>query len=185
MDKINFEKRLLDKTIHYREITKVDGKLSKKFTGAITIELLKKELIKRGFNVSDRDVYIKGSKSEFDLLILKEKERSKENLLYDPDQVVAAFEIKFSGTYSIGDINNIKETFNLLKRINPKIKCVYLTVSELGSRYKYYHEERSLGDFNCYLFERDTDLEKAVKKNNLKCTGDWNKLIKFLNELRE
>lgn len=179
MVKINFERYLLKKIIYFRETTKVNGRLSKKFIGAITIELLRRELIKEGFNVSNRDVYIEGVNHELDLLILKAKERAKENLLYNPSQVVAIFEIKFSGIYSVSDIDNIKKAFSSIKKINREIKCVYLTVSEMIN-FTYYHKERKLGDFNCFLFKRDTDLERAIKENRLKATGDWDKLIKFL-----
>lgn len=178
---MKFENLLISKIMRYREETKVDGKLSKKFIGAITVELLRKELMKEGFNVSNRDVFIKGVPYELDLLILKRGERAKENLLYNPRQVVAVFEVKFSGAYP-GDIENINKCFNSVKKINKKIRCVYLAVSE-NIKYKYYHKEKELGDFPCFLLDRDSGLERAIDKNKLKITGDWDKLIKLLNKL--
>ncbi len=47
------------------------GVKSKKFSGALTVELVREALLKEGFNVSERDVFIKGFPVEIDLLISK------------------------------------------------------------------------------------------------------------------
>jgi len=183
MVKNNFELRLLRKLMRLREITKVNGKLGKKFIGALTVEILRKELIRRGFNVSNRDVFIEGSPNEFDLLILKKGERAKANLLYTPKQVVAAFEIKFSGAFP-GDPEKINSNFQSVKKINKKIRCVYLAISE-DVKYKYYPEEKKLGDFSCFLLARNMELEKAISRSELKITGDWDKLVGLLNKWKK
>ena len=66
-----------------------------KFVGALTIELLRKELVKLGFNVSNRDVFIEGISYELDLLVVKSGKQPKENIAYCPDDVLAVLEIKF------------------------------------------------------------------------------------------
>ncbi len=180
---MKFENSLISKIMCYREKMKVDGKLSKKFIGAITVELLRKELMKKGFNVSNRDVFIDGVSNELDLLVLKNRERAKENLLYNSKQVIIVFEIKFRGIFSEEDIKNINKVFNSVKKIDKKIKCVYLTISE-NVRHRFYSEEKKLGDSPCFLFKRNTGLERAIKRNELKITGDWDKLIKLLNKIK-
>ena len=177
---MRFESSFFQKIWHLREEMKVDGKLVDKFTGAITVELLKKKLIEEGFNVSNRDVYIKGVPYEIDLLILKKGERGKENLFYSPKQIAVVFEVKFSGAYP-GDPEKIDKFFNSVKKVNKSIKCVYLAVSE-DIKYKYYPEEKKLGDFSCFLLKRDTGLERAKSRNELKITGNWDKLTELLNK---
>ncbi|UZE93027.1 MAG: hypothetical protein IB617_02605 [Candidatus Nealsonbacteria bacterium] len=150
-----------------------------KFIGALTIELLRKEFIKKGLNVSNRDVFIKGIPYELDLIVLKEGEKAQENLLYKPKQVIAVLEIKFRGIYSKEGVENIKKVFGSIKRVNKEIKCIYLTVSE-NTNYKYYPDEQKLGDFSFLLLERKTNLERAIERGELHITGDWDKLIKVL-----
>lgn len=177
---MRFENSFFQKIWRLREEMKVGGNLVDKFTGAITVELLKKKLMQEGFNVSNRDVYIKGVPYEIDLLILKKGERDKENLFYNPKQIAAVFEVKFSGAFP-GDPEKINKFFDSVKKVNKSIRCIYLAVSE-NTKYKYYPEEKKLRDFPCFLLDRDTGLERAKNKNKLKITGDWDKLIKFLNK---
>jgi len=171
------ELKLLNKIMKFREEMRAT-----KFIGALTTELLRKELIREGFNVSNRDVFIRGIPYELDLVILKKRARAQENLLYDSNQVLAVLEIKFRGIYSRDGVENIKRVFSSIKKVNKKIKCIYLTVSE-NTNYKYYPDEQKLGDFSFLLLERKTNLERAIEKRKLRITGDWNKLLKvFMKE---
>lgn len=168
------EPKLLNTIMKFRDEMKAT-----KFIGALTIELLRKEFIKKGLNVSNRDVFIKGVPYELDLIILKKRKKAQENLLYKPEQVLAVLEIKFRGVYSKEGVENIKKVFDSIKGVNKEIKCIYLTISE-NTNYKYYSEEQKLGDFSFFLLERKTNLESAIKKGKLHITGDWDKLIKVL-----
>ena len=168
------ELKLLNKVMKFREEMRAT-----KFIGALTIELLRKELIKEGFNISNRDVFIRGIPYELDLIILKKGEKAQENLLYDPNQVLAVLEIKFRGIYSKKGVENIRRVFDSIKKINKEIKCIYLTISE-NTNYKYYPDEQKLGDFSFLLLERKTNLERAIEKGRLHITGDWDKLVKIL-----
>lgn len=172
-------KTLMDIRKEMKERTK---KHPRKFIGALSIELLRKELIKEGFNISHRDVYIFGLHNEFDLLVLKKKQKARENLLYKPEQVIAVLEIKFSGTYSEDEILNINKIFSSVRKLNKKIKCFYLTISE-NIKYKYYSKEKKIGDHAFFLFSRETNLKSAIKKGRLRATGDWDKLISYFKKI--
>ncbi len=154
---------------------------STKFVGSLTTELIRKELLRQGLNVSNRDVFIEGISNEFDLLILKPDSKPKENLLYNPNDVLYCLEIKFRGTYAEKGINTIKNTFDKVKNINDKVKCIYLTISE-NKKYKYRITKEKLGNkYECFeLFTRDTSLEKALKNKILKVTRDWDKFLESL-----
>lgn len=183
---VNKEEKILETLIDIgKEMRERTNKYPRKFIGALTIELLRKGLIKEGFNVSNRDVFIIGMHNELDLIILKKKQKARENLLYYPDQVVAVFEIKFNGTYTKNDISNIKKVFRSIKRLNKKILCLYLTISE-NSNFVYYPEEKKLGDYSFFLFLREiSPLEDAIEKGKLYKTGDWNKLIGILKKVKD
>ena len=151
------ERKVLNRILELRE------KLEKstKFVGSLTTELIRKELLKQGLNVSNRDVFIEGISNEFDLLILKPDSKPKENLLYNPNDVLSCLEIKFRGSYGENAINKIKNTFDKVKNINDKIKCIYLTISE-NRKYIYRITKEKLGNkYECFeLFTRDTNLEE-------------------------
>ena len=54
--------------------------------GSLTTELIRKELLKQGLNVSNRDVFIEGISNEFDLLILKPDSKPKDGFLVFEDK---------------------------------------------------------------------------------------------------
>ncbi|KKK98873.1 hypothetical protein LCGC14_2638410 [marine sediment metagenome] len=171
------ERKILDRILELRE----KQEKSTKFVGSLTTELIRKELLRQGLNVSNRDVFIERISNEFDLLILKPDSKPKENLLYNPRDVLFCLEIKFRGSYAQKGINQIKNTFDKVKNINDKIKCIYLTISE-SRKYKYRITKERIGnEHECFeLFTRDTPLEKALESNTLKLTGDWNKFLESL-----
>ena len=168
------EWKILNRILELRE----KQEKSNKFVGSLTTELIRKELLRQGLNVSNRDVFIEGISNEFDLLILKSDSTLKENLLYNPKDVLFCLEIKFRGSYAENGINKINNTFDKVKNVNNKIKCIYLTISE-NRKYKYRITKEKLGNkYECFeLFTRDTALEKALKSKTLKLTGDWDKFL--------
>jgi len=171
------ERKILNRILELRE----KQEKSTKFVGSLTTELIRKELLRQGLNVSNRDVFIEGISNELDLLILKPDSKPKENLLYNPNDVLYCLEIKFRGSYTENGINRIKNTFDKVKNINDKIKCIFLTISE-NRKYKYRITKEKLGNkHECFeLFTRDTTLEKALKSKTLKLTGDWDKFLESL-----
>lgn len=172
---MEIEWTILNKILEMREKTRCT-----KFVGALTIELLRKELAKLEFNVSNRDVFIEGVTNELDLLIAKAGRQPKENLVYCPEDVLAVLEIKFRGSYGKTSVNKIREVFDFIKRLNKNIQCCYISVSE-NKNYKYRITKENLG-YNCFeLLTRDSSLESALERNGMRVTGDWDRL---LNKLR-
>ena len=171
------EYQLLNRILELREKTKCT-----KFIGAITTELIRNELISEKLNISNRDVFIESVPYEIDLLVLKKGSKPLENIVYRANDVLVAFEIKFRGAYSREAISNVQRTFKHIKDVNKNIKCIYLMFSE-NVNYKYWTEEKKLGDRSFLLLERSTGLESAMKRNILKSTGDWNKFIEFIKTI--
>ena len=178
----NIEWVILNKIFHLKE----SQKKSRKFIGALTIELIRTELLKCGFNVSNRDVFIRGISNELDLLILKPNVKPIENLLYLPNDILFCFEIKYRGSYGEKAVNDIKNNFDKIKNINDKIECIYLTISE-SRKYRYRVTPEKLGNkYECFeLFTRDMELERALKNKKLKASGDWDKLLEKLKKLKK
>lgn len=152
-----------------------------KFVGALTIELLRTELTKLGFNVSNRDVFIEGVTNELDLLIVKDSRQPRENLVYCPEDVLAILEIKFRGSYGKTSIEKIRGVFDSIKEANKDIQCFYISVSE-NKNYKYRITKESLG-YDCFeLLTRESNLESALKRDRIRVTGDWNRLLSKLRK---
>ncbi len=183
--KISTEEKILKTSLDInRKMREKTDKYPRKFIGALAIELIIKELKKEGFNLSNRDVFIFGSHNELDLVVLKKKQRARENLLYYPDQVFAVFEIKFNGIFTKNDISRVKKAFRSIKKLDKRIKCLYLAISE-NSNFVYYREEKKLGDKSFFLFLRNGSLEDAIKRGRIHKTDDWNRLVKILSKVND
>lgn len=166
---------------HREEMYRIYGRNITKFIGALTVEVLRENLVKEGLGVSDRDVFIKGVPNEIDLMILKNKEKPEHRLIYNPSQVAAVLEIKFSGIFNKEEIPRIQEFFSSVRKVNENIKCIYLVVSE-NTNFKYFPEEKKLGDYSFLLFERETsNLEEEFENGEIKATNDWSKLLKLFD----
>ncbi len=70
----------------------------KKFGGAAAIEILRVALNEEGIMTSRRDVFVKGFSSEIDLLVPRKDAAPWLELLYEPQEVVVAFEVKKTGS---------------------------------------------------------------------------------------
>ena len=69
---------------------------SRQFSGAVCVSLLKETLYKKGYSTSEKDVFIKGVPIEIDLLLVKPNSKPSYGVLWNPEDVIAAFEIKKS-----------------------------------------------------------------------------------------
>jgi hypothetical protein len=68
-----------------------------KVSGAMAAELIKKVLADEGIPTSARDVFIRGIPLEIDLIVPRRGQKPSLGLLYEPQQVAAALEIKKDG----------------------------------------------------------------------------------------
>jgi hypothetical protein len=148
------------------------GAQSKKFTGALVIEILRRALEEDGIEASRPNVYLKGLPFEVDLIIPRRGANVEFEILYSPEDVLAVLEIKTSGLFSKEDSSRIGSVFRAVKSINPSIFCAYVTISERQS-YKYKATEEKLG-FPVYTLAWHHGQDDARKYES---TGDFSRLV--------
>jgi len=113
-----------------KDFSDVPARQRTKFTGALTIEIVRDRLIRMGVPVSSRDIYIRGYSSEFDFAVVRDDAEPIYGILYEPKDVAAIIEVKYSGVYSKEAPETIKQLFDGVRKRNPRIVCVYLSVCE-------------------------------------------------------
>jgi hypothetical protein len=147
----------------------------------MTIEVIKEALEKEGFNVSERDSFIKGVTNEIDLMIIKKNAKPIFKSYYDPQDVLAVFELKFRGTFGESDIKHIKEMFSHVRNVNPQIKCIYLTIYE-NQKYKNKATNENIIGEVFELFKPFHSINTAINKGVFypSASGDWARLIRYL-----
>lgn len=146
---------------------------SRKFAGAVTAELMKKVLADEGILTSARDVFIRGVPFEIDLIVPYRGEEPTLGLLYEPEQVAAALEIKKTGTFGEQALENIRKNFGQLRKLN--VKCAYVSLEERQS-YLYKATKEKL-DAECFIF-----AWHKVTDGPLEETPDWDRLLAFIRE---
>ena len=150
------------------------GIKSNKFSGALMIEVLKSHLEKAGFSASNRDVFIKGVKSEIDLLVIRKDAIPQYDLIYNPNDVIAAFEVKRSGSYGEQEVYKIKNTFDRIREKNSNIFCCYITFKERKNyKYKITSEKLRYEAYTLFFYEKEGE---GLKNNE----GEWDKFIEKL-----
>lgn len=150
---------------------------AKKFSGAITTEVIRQHLMNHNFSVSNRDVFIHGIKNEVDLLIAKPSAKPKYGILYEPKDVLAVLEIKKLGSFGQKTIVTVQNLFNSIKEIAPHALCCYLTVLERHNFRQSVNPE-NLGYPAYTLFNYKGD--NIHKRHS---TTQWNDFIKRLNKI--
>jgi hypothetical protein len=115
-----------------------------KLTGALAIEVMRRHLHEAGIPVSARDVFLRGNPTEFDTLVVRASARPLCGIIYDPGDVAAILEIKYSGIYSQDVPTALRKSFQTVKAQHPHIQCVYLTVCE-NPRFRFRITTATLG----------------------------------------
>lgn len=151
-----------------------------KYAGALTVELIKRALEERGITVSARDVFIKGIPIEIDLLIPKKDAIPEYGLLYQPEDVLAAIEIKNAGSFGDRTIATIKKNFLTINQHHAKIRCFYVTLTERKG-FKWAISEQNIGYPAYTLFWH----WGSGRNRKLESTGDWEKLINDTKAIQE
>ena len=147
-----------------------------KFLGSATIQTIRSHLAKKGFNISQRNVYIQNIPNELDLLIL-DKGVNNKMLVYEPEEVLAILEIKFRGSFGKSSIESLKKVYEHIKQID-NIPCLYVTLLE-GKTYKNKITKENSGWNTFDIFYYKGDIMKGKKED----TGDWYKLIKYIQKI--
>lgn len=144
----------------------------RKFSGAMTTELIKKVLADEGIPTSPRDVFIRGIPLEIDLIVPHRGEEPTLGLRYGPRQVAAALEIKKMGSFGAKTLNTIRDNFNRLREIG--VACAYVTLEERKT-FRHKATEENIGGFPC-----STLTWHRVMNGPLEDTQDWERLLAFI-----
>jgi hypothetical protein len=140
-----------------------------KFTGAATIEALRRHLKQNDIPVSNRDVFIKGIPVEIDRLVPKPSIGSELDLVYRPQDVAAVLEVKYSGIYRGDVVSNLRDTFNRITDEYQHIRCVYVTMMERRG-FKQAATTENLG-YPAYTLHWWSGTREQAEQ-----TGDWEQL---------
>ncbi len=150
------------------------GVTCSKFSGSVAVEILRHALRAEGFHVSSRDCFIHRIPIQVDLLITKPDAKPSWELLYTPDDVYVALEVKQVGAFP-GTIEKVKRDFNILSAACPHLTCAYVAIEEREG-FKLTVTE---GNISHPAFTLATYKDP---KKEFKLTGDWQRLVKFLRE---
>jgi hypothetical protein len=153
---------------------------SKKFTGALVVEILRYAFREHGIETSRPNVYLKGLSSELDLIIPRRGANVGFEILYRPADVLAVLEIKASGLFSKEESPKISKVFRNIQLLNPRIFCAYVTMSERQT-YRYKATEETLG-FPVYTlaWHRGPDENRKYE-----ITGHFSKLVSKLASITQ
>lgn len=160
-------------------------------SGNATEIVIRNHLLKRGFNVTlNPNVKIQGSEIRNDLLLLKPNVNPGK-LMYAPNEVDTVIEIKNNAVANQSRI--IKENFDELRRVSGNFRFAAIVLSE---RKGYTHEitdeklenpkylSFTLVSRRRYpaiggLYSKEAIMD-MLRKNEMKKTGEWEKLIAYL-----
>lgn len=149
------------------------GPKCKKFSGSLTVEIIRQKLENHGICVSPRDVFIRGLGVEIDFLIPIKKVNPEYSILYEPLDVLVVFEIKNRSLFEKADVDRIRDKFQKIICINDKIKSAYVTLIEWEDYFKKVVTSENLG-FPVYTLFWDKGSGKNYKRDS---TSDWKKLL--------
>lgn len=150
----------------------------KKFDGACAVEIIRDALKSEGFNVSEKDVYILDIPIEIDLLIARQGASPERRILYRPEDVMVALEIKSRGVFGEQALMGIAENFKKIKNKSMSIECIYVTISD-RENYKWKATEENINAPAYTLFWNSGPEDKM----EFSATGDWKLFIEKLRKI--
>lgn len=154
------------------------GTNCKKFSGSVTVEILRSALLSLGIPVSTRDVFIKGVPIEVDLLIPTRVATPDYGLMYHPGDVLAVLEVKNYGAFGEDTLKRVHRSFELIRAANPQIYCAYVTLAERRG-YKWAATADNLSADVFTLFWHNG----SSRNGGFESTGDWSNLVNRLKSL--
>lgn len=169
------EHKLLDSVGQARQAF---GTKCSKFVGSVTVELLRAALLDMGIKLSLRDVFIHGIPVEVDLLLPTPAATSDYGLVYQPEDVLAAFEVKNAGAFGESTLSAVRRSFDLIRAVNPRIYCAYVTLAEREG-YKWAATKKNIGADVFTLFWHNG----SMTARHYKSSGDWSRLMDELKRL--
>jgi len=148
-----------------------------KFGGAVTVEVLRRFLIRHRIPVSCRDVYIRGLPIEIDLLIPAKDAVPAYGILYEPQQVRCVLEVKKLGSFGEPTVKTVRVSFERIARLGGAIRCAYVTLEERKG-YRFAITQETIG-FPCFTLFWHWGSSKSLQRET---SGDWKRLVEFLQE---
>jgi hypothetical protein len=140
----------------------------RKYNGALAVELLKQAFAEEEIATSGRDSYVRSLEIEWDLLVLRDGAKPEFNLLYEPDQVKVALEVKLGGVVA----DAIPITMRKFEvALTAGLKCCYVSFCD---QQKAAATTQKLG-FPCFNLTWSHG-EKKPRED----TGQWPMLVDFL-----
>ena len=153
------------------------GSRSKKYVGAVTVEILREYLDRHGLTVSERDVFVRAVPVEVDLLLTRQGAKPAHGILYDPQDVLFALEVKACGAFGESTAKTVRGNFERLRQAGVK-RCAYVTLWERQD-YKWAVTKESLGgNFDAYTLFRHSGKPEALTAGD--ATGDLERLLSAL-----
>jgi hypothetical protein len=153
----------------------LDFKLnSKKLIGAMAVELIREALQDEGIPVSSRDVFVRGTPHEIDLIIPRPNSTPPlYGILYEPEQVAVALEIRSHGSFGKDMLKGLRDCFTGLTELG--VACAYITIKE-RTNYIYRATEESIGGFRCFTvgWYRGNNAPEA--------SDEWPRFVYFLRQ---
>ena len=150
-----------------------------KYSGALTVEIIRHALTQQGIVVSARDVFIQGVPLEIDFLIPRRNAKVQDQLLYQPQDVLAIVEVKNAGSFGESTIQTVRKNFQTIKSANPHIKCCYLTLEERKNFKWAVNNDNSGGD--CYTMFWHHGSGKNYQRDS---TKDWERFVSDMKKLQ-
>lgn len=148
-------------------------KASAKFSGAVTVEILRDALGREGIPTSPRDVFIRDIPLEIDLVVPRKGQEPVWAVLYKPEQVAVALEVKNSGCFGQRALKKIKQDFIRCRKRG--ICCAYVTFEEKRS----YCWKATAKRLRAPCF---TLAWHKVTGGAFEPTADWGALLKFIRQ---
>lgn len=150
----------------------VPPRLRTKLTGALATEVVREHLLLEGFQVSQRDVFIRGLPAELDLLIYSGA-KPENGLIYEPTDVRGILEIKYSGIYDRQVIPRLRDCFAAIRSKCPTVFCACGVIHERqGFRFAATSTDLGHPVYTLHWW--------SGKRRNARNTGEWERLIKDL-----
>jgi len=137
-------------------------------------ELMRRVLADEGIPTSSRDVFIRGIPLEIDLIVPLRGQEPTLGLLYEPEQVAVALEIKKMGAFLKQTLQTIQKNFNQLKEL--EVPCAYVALEERES-FRYKATEENIGGFKCFTLAWHKGRGGSGPVED---TQDWGRLLTFV-----
>ena len=127
-----------------------------------------------GETTSARDVFIRGTPLDVDVIVPHRGERPTLGILYDPAQVAVALEIKKMGSFGKGTLQAIRTNFNQLHDLG--VSCAYVALEERKT-FRWRATQENIGGFPCFTLAWHKSHDGPLQD-----TEDWNRLLEFIQE---